>query len=136
MTHPDDDELRSRFHDLRDDDRGHIPSFGALWDRAEARARTSRHTHTPGLVWIAAAASIVLAVGVVLARSDDGDPTRLVADSAPLDAVAAQTIGTWTSPTAGLLRTPGRDLLVPPSIHSSILDGVTGTARQRNGDQR
>jgi hypothetical protein len=86
-------------------------------------------------VWIAAAASVVLAVGVVLGRSDDGDPARLVADSAFPEANAAATISTWTSPTAGLLRTPGRDLLAPSSIHSSILDGVTGAALQRKGDQ-
>jgi len=125
-----DDELRARFQELRDDDREHAPSFRALWARAEEGARTPRRSHDAALLWIAAAASVVLAAGIALR----GDLGRLVAGLVPPEAREEQTLSNWRSPTAGLLRTWGSNLLAPPSIRSSILDGVTPAPGQYNGD--
>lgn len=118
-----DEDLRARFAELRDDDRAHAPEFGALWRRAELRAQTTARPRTLRSAWILAAAGIVLTVGILFQRSREV-PAR----------ISGATISSWRSPTAGLLRTPGIELLAPPAIFSSILDGAAGAAVQPQGD--
>lgn len=127
MNDMNDDELRARFARLRDADRGNVPPFGTLLERAEVRVRSVPRTRTLAPVWLAAAAVVVVATGVVLRRSNDRDRS-----SAP----AATTISNWKSPTASLLRVSGRDLLAPPSILSSTLDGALRSPVKPKGDSR
>jgi hypothetical protein len=124
-----DEDLRARFGELRNDDRAHAPEFDALWKRAELRARTTARPRMLRMAWVVAAAGIVLIVGILVQRSRVRDlPARRRRS-------ATETmISNWTSPTASLLRTPGGDLLAPPAIFSSILDGATGAAPKPQGD--
>lgn len=128
-----DDELRARFHGVREGDRARIPAFDALLARAEARAEPDQRPRGRAVVWVAAAASVVLAVGTAVLSSGDGDLLGGVADSDSSGVIATPSISRWTSPTASLLRTPGRDLLGPPSILSSILDGATRSVQHKGG---
>lgn len=120
-----DEDLRARFGELRDDDRAHAPEFGALWKRAELRAQTMARPRTLRAAWILAAAGIVMTAGILFQRSREV-PARGTTSGA--------TISSWRSPTAGLLRTPGIELLAPPAIFSSILDGAAGATVQPQGD--
>lgn len=122
MNEPRDAELRTRFEQLRDEDHATAPSFRALWGAAELTSRTLRRSRAPALLWLAAAAGVVLAVGVALRRL-----------APPSGAYVAPAISTWRSPTAGLLRTPGHELLGSLSIRSSILDGAAPAPVQRKG---
>jgi hypothetical protein len=127
MTHSDDDELQSAFEQLRDDDRARTPApeFRAVWTYAESRARAIRRPRTMTPLWIAAAAGVVLALGLAFRGSRQPDAT--------LDTGGA-TLSTWTSPTASLLNISGRALLAPPPILSSILDGAAPAPVPRKGD--
>jgi hypothetical protein len=120
-----DEDLRSRFAELRDDDRAHAPEFGPLWKRAELRAQTTSRKRTLHVAWILAAAGIVVTVSVLVQQSRDV-PTE--------GSISGATISSWRSPTAGLLRTPGSELLAPPPILTSILDGATGATVRSKGD--
>lgn len=135
MKQPDDDELRAAFDRLRNDDRTRkpAPEFRAVWDRAEARARTARRTRTMAPLWIAAAAVVVLAFGAAVRRHHDRD-AAVVDDSTALVQAALPSLSTWTPPTASLLNTSGRALLAPRPILSSILDGAAPAPVQRKGD--
>src|SRR5687768_8201651 len=120
MTQHDEHDIRAHFSRLRDDDRADAPSFRALIDRARAHAGTSPRARVPALPWIAAAAGIVLLVGVSLTKSGDRELSRPVVDATPTGPGSPPSISDWTSPTASLLRTSGRDLLAPPPIRSSV----------------
>jgi hypothetical protein len=120
-----DEELHARFADLRDDDRAHAPEFRALWERAELRARISEPSRAVRVAAILAAAGIVLTAGMLFQRSRD---------LATRGGISPVTISDWRSPTAGLLRTPAMELLAPPAIFSSILDGATRATVQPQGD--
>jgi hypothetical protein len=133
MNRPD-DELQSRFDQLRAGDRARRPEFRALLDRAESGARSPRPTR-PAVLWtVAAAAAIVLAVGIAIQRG--GRDSARIPPDASASAAPAAFAGPrhWTSPTATLLRTPGREVLAPPSILSSVLDGITRMPVQPKGD--
>jgi hypothetical protein len=136
MSEPSDDELRARFHDLGADDRAGAPPFRPLLERAEAEATRAPGSLRRAPVWVvaAAAATVVLAAGGLLRRSDDGSRSRLAETAA--GARSATTISNWKSPTAGLLRAPITDLLAPPSVLSSTLDGVIRAPVHRKGDSR
>src|SRR5439155_7722189 len=103
------------------------PEFRQLWNRAEVGARGAAPSPTPQLRWIAAAAVIVLAVALVVSTTRDGRNDQPIATTSPA-------ISAWQSPTAGLLQTPSRDLLAPPPLLSSVLDGVNQTALQTQAD--
>jgi hypothetical protein len=94
MSLPEESDLRTHFANLREEDRNAAPPFGRT---AAAAAAFSRHRSS----WrIALAAMPVLAIAVVLAvrthRSTGAVPRELAA---------------WSSPTAFLLETPGKQLL-------------------------
>jgi hypothetical protein len=119
-----DDELRSRFAELRDADARHAPAYRAVLERTDRRVpgvdRNGRR-RTLRLA-LAAAAAIVLAVGV--------------ARVSRRRAFVAPPLSTWTSPTASLLRTPGAELLASPTLLSSVLDPVTTRPTLRAGTHR
>ncbi len=127
MSQPGDDDLRAHFHTLREYDAAHAPEFRAV--RADATRRADRvfRQRTMTFVWLAAAACLVIAAGLVLRRSRHDATVRFAGNGAP-------TISNWSSPTDGLLRAPGRELLSPPPILSSILDGATGALVNSKGD--
>jgi hypothetical protein len=125
MTNPSDDELRAPFDALRREDGSRAPGFRAVLERE--RTIVSRRPFTDPL-WIAAAAVIVLAVGIAVRESRQRDAAR-AATIASFDG-STPSITQWRSPTASLLRTPGTGVLAPPRIFSSILDGASRAAGQ------
>jgi hypothetical protein len=94
MSLPEDSDLRTHFANLREEDRSATPPFGRT-----AAAVTVFSRRSPSL-WIALAAMPVLAIAVMLTvrthRSTEAVPRELAA---------------WSSPTAFLLETPGKQLL-------------------------
>ena len=121
-----DQELRSRFDELRAVDVGDAPDFRELLDRAN-RTAAGNDRHEPRrlprvAVPIALAAAIVLAVGVA----------RVARRRAPIPAP----LSTWASPTASLLRTPGVGLFAPPGILTSVLDPAIHTSVLSKGTKR
>jgi hypothetical protein len=119
-----DDDLRVRFAELRNDDRATAPGFRGMWDAAQDETGVVA-TRRPALWMAAAAAILVIAAGVAVRW------TRVEqADSLP----AGESISTWASPTASLLRMSGVTVLDQPSILASVLDGATNPAIRRKGD--
>ena len=88
-----DSRLRTHFANLREEDRRAAPPFGRT-------AAAAAFSHRRSSLRIALAAMPVLAIAVMLAvrthRSTDAVPRELAA---------------WSSPTAFLLETPGKQLL-------------------------
>ena len=122
-----DDELRSRFAELRAADERDAPEFHAVLDRANHRpirldARTRRWL--PRIAWsLAAAAAIVLAIGI----------TR---ESRQRRAFVPVTLSIWTSPTASLLRTPGSELITSSTFAPSMIDPATAKTLSRRGTKK
>jgi hypothetical protein len=121
MTRPDDRDdgvIRDLFAELRGSDRAQAPDFRTMRQRASA-SRPIAISLTRSLVR-AAAAVVFLAAGVMVwQRLHRPADSRLAAVSS---------LASWKSPTAILLRTPGRELLQGvPDLRSSILDRVTST---------
>jgi hypothetical protein len=94
MSLPEDSDLKAHFANLREEDREAVPPFGRT---AAAVTFVPRRRYS---LRIALAALPVLAIAVMLAvrthRSTDAVPRELAA---------------WSSPTAFLLETPGKQLL-------------------------
>jgi hypothetical protein len=129
MNPPDEDELRARFEALRQEDRGRAPDFRGMVDRAQVARSLPRRSVVP-LLWIAAAAGIVLAVAIAVrearqhsVRSHD----ELAGSFGGADTVS---ISRWRSPTASLLRMSGSEVLASSKILSSVLDGASRAAVQ------
>lgn len=93
MSSPEDSRLRTHFANLREEDRNAAPPFG----RTAAGTAFSRRRLS---LRIALAAMPVLAIAVMLAVR-----TPRSADAVPRE------IAAWSSPTAFLLETPGKQLL-------------------------
>jgi len=93
MSSPEDNDLRTHFANIREEDRSAAPPFG----RTAAAPAFSRRSSS---LRIGLAATPVLVIAVLLAvrthRSPDAVPRQLAA---------------WSSPTAFLLETPGKQLL-------------------------
>jgi hypothetical protein len=128
-----DHELRSAFAAMREHDAAHAPSFGALRDkeRSSASALSLQH-RIPGRKWarVAAAAVVVAALGIAAVRST----RRQRSDGrAPLTPNTSS-ITSWRSPTRGLLQVPGGELLVTPSVYSSVLADAPRPSAPRKGD--
>ncbi len=106
----DENELRSRFAQLREADRGRSPTFAQVYGRARARRSLRAIRRVRPLVIGAAAAVGIAAVALAYARS-----------SSP--SAATPEIATWRAPTDVLLRTPGSELLGEmPALGASVLD--------------
>jgi anti-sigma factor RsiW len=135
MNDASDDELRARFAALRVEEAMRAPDFRGIRERVSGRARTRPRLRPAVILGLAAAAALVLATGVALHGIRNAALPPLVADSTPSGAGAGPLITTWTSPTAGLLRTSASELLsAPPPIRSSILDGVASAPTKPKGD--
>lgn len=94
MSSPEDSRLQTRFANLREEDRIAAPPFERT---AAARADASRRSY---VLRIAIAAMPLLAIAVMLALR-----THRSTDAVPRE------ITTWSSPTAFLLETPGKQIL-------------------------
>jgi hypothetical protein len=94
MSSPEDSRLRTHFTNLREEDRSAAPPF----DRTAAAAAASSHRGSSLRIALAAVPLLVLAVMFALRthRSTASVPHELAA---------------WSSPTAFLLETPGKQLL-------------------------
>src|SRR5258708_1699067 len=94
MNSPEDSRLRTRFANLREEDQSTAPPF------ARTAAATPVFSRRASFLRIALAAIPVLAIALMLAvrthRSTNAVPRELAA---------------WSSPTAFLLETPGKQLL-------------------------
>ena len=119
MSDVNDDELRARFSALRKHDTYAEPDFREMLGKAE-RTRTGPAPIPSRVRWIPIAATIVLGAALLIGKTCRHSDTR-----APISDVPS--ITSWQSPTAGLLNTPSRALLDPPSLLSSVFDGVTQT---------
>ena len=111
MSSPEDSRLRTHFANLREEDRSAAPPFGRT---AAAGAAFSRRGSS---LRIALAAMPVLAIAVMLAvrahRSPDAVPRELAA---------------WSSPTAFLLESPGKQLLnQTPRLGEPLIHALPGT---------
>jgi len=94
MNSSEDSRIRKRFANVREEDRSAAPSFSRT---AAASAVSSRHRGPWRIVLVAAP---VLAIGAILAVQ-----TRRSKTEAPHE------LAVWSSPTAFLLETPGKQLL-------------------------
>ncbi len=108
----DDRDLRELFAELRHHEQQAAPSFPHMWAAAQARRETR-----PRVRLALAAAAIV----VLLLLWPRGRPVP-----AP---EATPAVVRWTSPTAFLLATPGRELLSSiPALGAPVLPGLSGLA--------
>jgi hypothetical protein len=107
-----DDDLRTRFHQLRELDERAVPRFRV------PRARASR----PRFVVAAAMVVILSALALIAIRG------RSVTFSES-DRATAQSVAAWQPPTRFLLRTPADEMLtttpVIPDIHDVLAKGAT-----------
>jgi hypothetical protein len=94
MNSPEESRLRTRFANLREDDRSATPPFQGTAAAAAARSRRSPAFR------IALAALPVLAIALMLAVRTHRSPDA-----------AARDLAAWSSPTAFLLETPGMQIL-------------------------
>jgi hypothetical protein len=92
MSSLEDSRLKKRFANLREEDRITTPPFGRTAAAPFARRRS--------VLKIALAAVPVLAVAVILAIRTHRPP-----------AAVTQNLAGWSSPTAFLLETPGKQIL-------------------------
>ena len=106
----DENELRSRFAQLREADRGRVPTFAQIYGRARARHSLRATGRVRPLVIGAAAAVVIVALSLAYARSFS-------------PSAATPTIANWRAPTDVLLQTPGSALLGEmPALGASVLD--------------
>ena len=94
MISREDSRLRTHFANLREEDRSAAPPFG------RTAAAAAAFSHRSSSLRIAFAAMPVLAIAVMLA----------VRTHRSTDAVSRE-LAAWSSPTAFLLETPGKQLL-------------------------
>jgi hypothetical protein len=118
LDHRDDGVIRELFAELRSTERAQAPNFRTMLERQSAPRRIVRPLAR--FLVSAAAAVVFLAAGVVVwHRLHRPGISRMATVSS---------IVSWKSPTAILLRTPGRELLRGvPDLHSSILDRLIPT---------
>jgi hypothetical protein len=120
----DDDALRRRFDELRQEELQGAPEFDDVLARALARRRAPTH---PSVRVLAAAAAIVLATGLGWVAFG---PHRVSSRPRETERVAA--ISQWRSPTAFLLEGPSDSLLrtlpsitiMPPELRSVLQAGA------------
>lgn len=122
-----DDELRARFSALREQHARVEPEFRAMLNRAARSSHTDRSGIRSNTRWVAVAAVILIAAALIVGKAPDLRKKQQAT-------LAAQTITTWQSPTAGLLQPPARDLLAPPPLLSSVFDGIASPTLQLKTD--
>jgi hypothetical protein len=129
MNFSDDDELRAHFDALRRHDRDRAPDFRAMLDRARSTNSPARR-RAFSLIWIAAAAVMVLAVGIAVRETRQHGAGRYDGSTGSFGGGDTVSISNWKSPTASLLHTSGSDVLASSKILSSVLDGASRAAVQ------
>lgn len=112
MTDFSDRELRARFDALRGADEHDAPGFRSVLERS-ARVRP-RRPRWPLRVALSIAAALLLSVGI--------------ARVSRRRAFVAEPLSTWRSPTAGLLRTTGSDLLRSSALMPSMFDQLSSVS--------
>jgi len=121
----DDNQLRQRFHELKQEDARRAPSFDRVWRRAAARSETA----PPARSWVRlatmAAGAMLLAAVVVWLVS--GRPRT----SPPGVQFAAASLADWQSPTDFLMKASDSDLLsaVPQfeGVSDAMFAGLSAT---------
>jgi len=140
MIEHEEDELRSAFRALRKEDQAGSPSYDAVLANARAiRAERDiasviahnavpRRPFTRPIILAGAAAAVVLAVALTTyrIRSHVTSPVGVM-PNVPLS------ISAWKSPTRALLRTPGRELITPKPLLSSVLGDIRVPPALRKG---
>ena len=118
----DENEIRQRFAQLREDDRESAPGFAQIYRRGRARQRLGAMPRLRPFVVGAAAAVVIAAVWVAKTRSfSHYTATPTIA-----------TIAAWRAPTDVLLRTPGSELLgTMPTLGESMLDRMMSLPSNR-----
>ena len=111
----DENEIRRRFEQLRENDRVRAPSFAQIYGRTRARS-SSRATPRVRPLLIDALVAVVIGA-ILLWHEQSSSPSP-----------ATETIATWRAPTDVLLKTPGSELLgTMPALHKSVLDKMIPT---------
>lgn len=114
-----DKQVRQRFEDLKREDAGRVPSFAALWHRAQSHGDAGR-VAVPWFRFAAMAAliaAVIVVSGVLLRR---GGPERPATDSYAL------ALSEWESPTQALLQVPGQQFLSSvPQLDSSVWETLS-----------
>ncbi len=111
-----DDKIKELFHELRQADERHAPSFAIDWETARSRVGTVRWPRRVFQV-AAATALLMMLVGfmVILLRP----PTRPSVPTRASDMAISQ----WRSPTDFLLRSPTEPLLTTvPHLGDSLVE--------------
>jgi hypothetical protein len=129
MNLSDDDELHAHFETLRQADRSQPPDFRTMLDRAQSTDSPARRRAFP-LVWMAAAAVIVLTVGIAVRETRQHGAGPYDGSTGSFGGGDTVSISNWKSPTASLLHTSGSDVLASSKILSSVLDGASRAAVQ------
>jgi len=112
-----DRELARRFADLKRSDAAAAPSLREVLDRPIRRGLDARRPRRAIALQLAAALALLLAAFYVARPSSSGARRR--------SAIAA-----WRSPTASLLETPGREILVSTPVFGDSAPGWSeGPAR-------
>jgi len=131
MIENDDRELRASFRVLRDGDQARAPSFDVMRSLASearfervpastvARDAVPRNRVARPIIFSVAAAALVLAAALATYRglSRVTPPGQAMPNVPP-------SITAWKSPTRALLRTPGRELIAPNPLLSSVLGNI------------
>jgi hypothetical protein len=114
--HDDDAELRRRFGELRDREGSERPEFEMVVKRARTRVDANSVQLRRRIALTAAAAIVIAAVGVGVARKRE--QSAAIARAAQI-----QSLPSWSTPTASLLRTPGSERLrTVPRLSESMID--------------
>jgi hypothetical protein len=109
MTEIEDQELETRFAELRSYDARQVPPFGTT------RRAPSRHVVAMPWTWGALAAAAVVIVVGGLTFGQLGAPSRT--------ALPPSTLASWRAPSEVLLDYPARELFGPPMpIGASVID--------------
>jgi hypothetical protein len=126
-----DDEIRSHLDDRRAEDAADVPAFSALLSNAERQASIPISGRRPRVMWWGAAAAVIVATVIVRPT----DRSTAPAAAAVVDSAEYPSIVSWTSPTGGLLRA-SRQIVTPPSVFGSVLDGVTMPSAPSDSSKR
>lgn len=114
LTMMDESEFRSRFAQLREDDRKRAPSFARTF-RGVREQRSPRAILRVRPLLIGAAAAVAVAAIWVTRARQFGQPL-------------AAPIATWRAPTDVFLRTSGSEMLTEmPALGASVLDTMIPT---------
>lgn len=130
-----DEALQRAFDALRAVDERSAPPFDGMWRHAVADAVSAPSVRRRYAPLIAAAAVVVAAVGLALARRPGSGERTIAADSAAaMRADRDSSIVHWRAPTDVLLQYTGREFLGAPALGASALDRFIPDSKLIKGD--